>query len=76
VSDDMTPARARALGRQMGCDVGEPIMTREACENRRYAHNNRMRFTNGYYCEDCGAWIRRDDERWFFTNSFGVRQDK
>ena len=64
---------ARAIGAQ----ISAPSMTKEECVRRRkYAHNQRYRFTTGFYCEDCGTWVAVEDDAWYFTNCFGVRQEK
>lgn len=72
----MTPEQAKAAGRAIGANVGDPTMTVTDCEARQYAHNPRMRFTTGFYCEDCGLWVPIEDERWYFTNAYGRRQER
>lgn len=76
MADESPPPGALEVARSMGANIGPPIMTREQCEAGAWPHNHRCRFTSGFYCEDCGTWFSENDERWYFTNSFGNRQDR
>lgn len=35
-------------------------MTKEQCINRKYPHNQRCRYTDGFYCEDCGNYFPKE----------------
>ena len=72
VMDDSRLRQARA----MGISLGVPRMSPEECVNRSYPHNARCRWTDGFYCEDCGAWVPEDDDNWYFTDTFGNRQER
>jgi hypothetical protein len=45
-------ARRSAIG--VGASLSPPTMSYDECVRRSYPHNQRMRFTHGFYCEDCG----------------------
>ena len=66
----------KAASESLDFTLNAPQMTRDACEARSYPHNQRCRFTTGFYCEDCSAWIPNADERWYFTNRYGRRQER
>jgi hypothetical protein len=70
------PDGALEAARAMGANIGPPTMTRAQCEAEPFPHNHRCRFTDGFYCEDCATWVPKEDETWYFTNSFGNRQDR
>ena len=46
------------------------------CVRRQHPHNARIRWSDHFECEDCGALVWASDERWFFTNKFGNRQER
>src|SRR4030043_257589 len=43
----------------IGISIKPPIMSYDDCIKRTYPHNNRCRFTTGFYCEDCGNFYKK-----------------
>ncbi len=35
-------------------------MTKTECENRKWPHNQRCRYSHGFLCEDCGEFFPKD----------------
>lgn len=45
------------------------VLTLEECRKQQYPHNQRCRYTTGFYCNDCGSFFPRESEEYLRTEA-------